>query len=333
MSDDRAGAAASNINGNGGLFRSEICNMLGITYPVFQGGMAWVADAQLAAAVSNAGGLGIIAAGNAPADVVRAEIKKAKQLTDKPFAVNIMLMSPNVDEIANVIVEENVKIVLTGAGSPERFMNKWRDNGVIIIPVVPSSAIARRMERCGASAIVAEGGEAGGHVGDLTTMALVPQVCDAVSVPVVAAGGIGDGRGVAAAFMLGASGVQIGTRFLVAKECNIHQNYKKKILGARDIDTIVTGRRLGHPVRSLKTPFSRDFLAKEYDGSVSNEELEAYGAGSLRLATECGDLEHGSFMAGQSAGLVKREQTVAEIIEEMCAEAAALLKGAIEWVN
>jgi enoyl-[acyl-carrier protein] reductase II len=315
------------------MIASPICELLNIKYPVFQGGMAWISDAQLAAAVSNAGGLGIIAAGNAPGEFVRGEIQKAKELTDKPFAVNIMLMSPFAAEVAEVVVQEQVKIVVTGAGNPERYMQKWREAGISVIPVVPSVGIAKRVERCGAAAVVAEGGESGGHVGELTTMALVPQVCDAVSIPVIAAGGIADGRGVAAALVLGAVGVQLGTRFLVAKECNVHQNYKNRILNAKDIDTISTGKRLGHPVRSLKTAFSRAFLAKEYDSSVTNEELESFGGGALRLAAVNGDDKAGCFMAGQIAGLVKREQAAQEIIEEILAEAEAILNGAQKWVK
>lgn len=315
------------------MIQSPICDLLGIQYPIFQGGMAWIADAGLASAVSNAGGLGIIAAGNAPADFVRSEIKKAKELTDKPFGVNIMLLSPFAAEVAQVVAEEQVAVVTTGAGNPSTFMKPWCDAGIKVIPIIPSTALAKRVENYGACAVVAEGGESGGHVGELTTMALVPQVADAVHIPVIAAGGIGDGRGVAAALMLGAVGVQVGTRFLVSRECSVHQNYKDKIRKARDIDTISTGKRLGHPVRCLKTPFSREFFAKEYDSTVSNEELEAFGAGALRLAAVDGDERNGCFMAGQIAGLIKAEQTAKEMIEEMFEEAEAILSRASQWVR
>jgi len=300
--------------------KSKLCDLLGIKYPIIQGGMAWIADAHLAAAVSNAGGLGIIAAGNAPADWVREQIQLAKTLTSKPFGVNIMLMSPHSGEIAKVLSDEKIAVVTTGAGDPSRFMEGWIEAGIKVIPVVASVAVAKRVAKKGASAIIAEGGEAGGHIGDLTTMSLIPQVVDAVDIPVIAAGGIGDGRGIAAAFMLGAAGVQLGTRFLVAKECAIHQNYKNKVLKASDISTIATGKRLGHPVRALKTPFTRNFFSKEYDSTVTNEELEALGAGALKRAVD-GDEENGCFMAGQIAGLIKQEQTVAEMIEEMFAQA------------
>lgn len=314
------------------MIDSPICGLLGIEYPIFQGGMAWVADAKLAAAVSNAGGLGLIAAGNAPAEYVRGQIQLARSLTDKPFGVNIMLMSPCAEEVARVVAEERVAVVTTGAGNPAKFMEDWLSAGIKVMPVVPSSGLAKRMQRYGASAVVAEGGEAGGHIGDLTTMTLVPQVVDAVDIPVIAAGGIGDGRGIAAALMLGAVGVQVGTRFLVAAECGIHQNYKNRVLKAKDIDTIATGRRLGHPVRSLKSAFSREFASREYDISVTNEELEALGSGALRLAVQEGDEKKGCFMAGQIAGLVSREQTALEIITEMFGEAETLLKGAPRWV-
>ncbi|MCL2737087.1 MAG: nitronate monooxygenase [Propionibacteriaceae bacterium] len=311
---------------------SEICDRLGIRYPVFQGGMAWIADADLAAAVSNAGGLGIIASGNAPVEVVLGQIRRVRTLTDQPFGVNIMLMSPFAPAIAAMVAEEKVPVLTTGAGNPAPYMKTWQEAGITVIPVVPSSGIAKLVERCGAAAVIAEGGESGGHVGDLTTMALVPQVRDAVSIPVLAAGGIGDGRGMAAAFMLGACGVQMGTRFLVAKECNVHPTYKAKILAAKDIDTMATGRRLGHPVRSLKTDFTRMFAQKESDHTVTNEALEALGGGALRLAAVEGDEHDGCFMAGQVAGLVHAEQTVAEIIDEVVGQAEALLSGASRWV-
>ena len=315
------------------MIRTQLCDILGIEYPIIQGGMAWVADASLAAAVSNGGGLGLIAAMNANADWLRAEIRKAKEMTDKPFGVNIMLMSPFAAEVAKVVVEEKVQVVTTGAGNPSKYIGEWKEAGIKVIPVVPSTGIAKLVERAGATAVVAEGGESGGHVGDLTTMTLVPQVCDAVSIPVIAAGGIGDGRGVAAAMMLGACGVQVGTRFLVANECTIHQNYKNKIIKAKDIDTIATGKRLGHPVRSIKNKFSREFFAKEYDSSISNQELEKYGAGALRIAAVEGDDKNGCFMAGQIAALVKKEQPAADIIREMFTETETILGGAAQWVK
>lgn len=295
--------------------------------------MAWVADASLAAAVSNGGGLGLISAMNAGPDWVRNEIRKAKAMTEKPFGVNIMLMSPHAAEVARLVAEEGVPVVTTGAGNPSRYMEEWAKAGIRVLPVVPSTAAARRVERAGAAAVIAEGCESGGHIGELTTMALVPQVCDAVKLPVIAAGGVGDGRGMAAALMLGAVGVQVGTRFLVAAECGIHPNYKKKVLEARDIDTVATGRRLGHPVRSLKTPFSREFQKREYDASIPPEELERYGAGALRLAAVEGDEKNGCFMAGQIAALVKREQPAAEILREMADQAEALLSGAGRWIR
>lgn len=315
------------------MIKTPLCDLLGLEYPIFQGGMAWISDAELAAAVSEAGGLGIIAAGNAPEAYVREQVMKAKTLTSKPFGLNIMLMSPYADDVARVAAEEGVSVVITGAGNPSKYMKLWNENGIKVIPVVPSTALAKLMERGGACAVVAEGGESGGHIGEINTMALVPQVCDSVKIPVIAAGGIGDGRGIAASLMLGALGVQVGTRFLVAKECNVHQNYKDKILKAKDIDTITTGKRLGHPVRSLKTPFSRDFFAKEYDSSVLNEELESLGTGALRLAAVLGDEKNGCFLAGQIAGMVKREQTAKEIIEEMFLEAECVLNGAVKWVK
>jgi len=307
------------------MVKSPICDILGIKYPIFQGAMAWISDAELAAAVSKAGGLGIIAAGNAPASYVSEQIRKAKALTDKPFGVNIMLMSPHAEEIARVVADEKVAVVTTGAGNPSKYMSQWTQAGITVIPVVASTGLAKMSAKLGAAAIIAEGCEAGGHIGELTTMALVPQVCDVVDIPVIAAGGIADGRGVAAAYMLGASGVQIGTRFLVAEECNIHQNYKDKVISARDIDTIATGKRLGHPVRSLKTTFSRDIFSKEYDSTVTNEELESMGVGALRLAVEEGDTKKGCFLAGQIAGLIKKEQTAGEIIEEIIKETEEVL--------
>lgn len=315
------------------MLHTPICDLIGITYPVFQGGMAWIADGRLAAAVSNGGGLGIIAAGNANGNYVREQIRVAKSLTDKPFGVNIMLLSPFADEVAKVVLEEQVAVVTTGAGNPSKYIKDWLSAGIKVIPVVASCSMAKLMERMGASALIAEGGESGGHIGEVSTMPLVPQVVDAVSIPVLAAGGIGDGRGVAAAFMLGACGVQVGTRFLVAYECNIHPTYKEKILKATDISTITTGKRLGHPVRSLKTPFSRDYAKAEYDSSISNEELEAMGTGALRLAVQEGDAQHGSFLAGQISGMIRKEQPAAEIVQELCTEAEAVLKGATKWVR
>lgn len=310
------------------MFKTEICDLLNIRYPIFQGGMAWISDADLAAAVSEAGGLGIIAAGSAPADIVGEQIRKAKTLTDKPFGVNIMLMSPHAEAIAKLVADEKVKVVTTGGGSPAKYMKEWTAANITVIPVIPSVALAKMMQRSGAAAVIAEGGESGGHIGEINTMALVPQVCDAVDIPVIAAGGIADGRGVAAAFMLGAKGVQIGTRFLVAKECNIHQNYKDKIIKAKDIDTITTGKRLGHPVRSIKTKFSRGLFAKEYDSSVSNEQLEEMGVGALKLAVVDGDNDNGCFLAGQVAGLVKAEQTAEEIINDLVERTIKLMRSA-----
>ncbi|MCH3971957.1 MAG: enoyl-[acyl-carrier-protein] reductase FabK [Oscillospiraceae bacterium] len=313
--------------------QTPICDLLGISYPVFQGGMAWIADADLAAAVSNGGGLGIISAMNANGDWLRGQIRKAKTLTKKPFGVNIMLMSPFADEVAKVVVEEGVKVLTTGAGNPGKYMAAWKQAGIQVIPVVASVGLARMMERSGAAAVVAEGCESGGHIGESTTMALIPQVCDAVSIPVIAAGGIADGRGMAAAFMLGACGVQMGTRFLVANECNVHENYKKRILKAKDIDTIVTGRRQGDATRSLKNRFSRDFAKAEMSVDSSVEDLEKRGVGALRRAAVEGDEINGCFLAGQIAGLVKEEQPAAEIIQETCTQAEALLKGAAKWVK
>lgn len=299
--------------------------MLGIQYPVFQGGMAWVADASLAAAVSNAGGLGLISSINAGTDAVRAEIRKCKELTDKPFGVNIMLQAPNAGEIAQMVVEEGVKIVTTGAGSPAQYMPMWKEAGIKVIPVIASVALALKMQAAGADAVVAEGAESGGHVGELHTMPLVPQVVDAVDIPVIAAGGICDGRGAAAAFMLGADAIQVGTRFLSAAECNVHPEYKEKILKATDISTIVTGKTLGHPVRSLKTPFSKTFARMESDASVSSEEVMAFGSGSLRRAVQEGD-PNGSYMAGECAGMVRRIEPAKDIVEDLMSGAEKVLK-------
>ena len=315
------------------MIHTDVCDRIGIEYPIFQGGMAWVSEHVLAAAVSNAGGLGIISAMNAPGEYLRKEIRACREMTDRPFGVNVMLMSPHAPEVAKVILEEKVPVVTTGAGLPGVYMKEWVPAGIKVVPVVPSVAIAKRVAREGATAVIAEGCESGGHVGELTTMALVPQVVDAVDVPVLAAGGIADGRGIAAAFMLGARGVQVGTRFLCANECQVHPNYKKKILAARDIDTVVTGKRLGHPVRCLKNPFARSFGQMEYDSSLTNEEIEKFGAGSLRKAAVEGDMENGSIMAGQIAALVKEEQPAAQIIREMFAQAETLLAEAAKWVK
>ena len=316
------------------MISTVIDQSLGLEFPIFQGGMAWVADASLAAGVSNAGGLGIIAAMNSNGEQLREEIQKCKKMTDKIFGVNIMLMSPFADEVADVVIEEGIKVVTTGAGNPGKYMPKWKEAGIKVIPVVPSVALARKMEKDGAFAVIAEGGESGGHVGEITTMALVPQVVDAVSIPVIAAGGIADGRGIAASFMLGAKGVQVGTRFLASEECTISQEYKNKVLKARDIDTVVTGKRLGHPVRSLKNTFTREYAKAEYDkSSVSDEELEKMGAGVLRMAARGGDVSHGCVLAGQVAGMIKKEQPAREIIEEMFTQAEEVLNGATKWVK
>ena len=314
------------------MIRTEICDLIGIEYPVFQGGMAWIADGKLAAAVSNGGGLGIIAAGNAPGNYVRQQIQIARELTDKPIRVNIMLLSPFVEEVARVVAQEKVQVVTTGAGNPSQYMSAWKEADIKVIPVVASVAMAKLMTRCGASALIAEGGESGGHVGDLTTMVLVPQVCDATNLPVIAAGGIADGRGVAAAFMLGACGVQMGTRFLSAYECSIHRNYKEKVLKAGDISTIVTGKRLGHPVRSLKTPFSREYFKAEYT-DIPDDDLEAMGSGALRLAVQEGDLKKGCFLAGQIAAMVNKEQPAAEIVKDVMQNAEKVLSEANKWLR
>lgn len=305
--------------------RSLICDMLGIEYPIIQGAMAWIANASLAAAVSEAGGLGIIAGGTAPVELIRSEVRKAKEITSKPIGVNIMLLSPHADEMAKMVCEEGVQVVTTGAGTPGKYMDKWKSHNIKVIPVVPSVAIAKRMVRSGADALIAEGTEAGGHVGELTTMVLVPQIVDAVDVPVIAAGGIGDGRGMAAAFMLGADAVQLGTRFLTAYECTIHENYKKKVLNAKDIDTVVTGRRSGHPVRVIKNKLSRSFT--ELDLTIAPlEEYERLGDGALAKAVINGDMEYGSIMAGQIAAIVNKEQSCKDIILDLMTETNKLLQ-------
>ena len=315
------------------MMKTVICELLEIEYPVLQGAMAWISNASLASAVSNAGGLGIIAAMNSNGAQLRAEIQKTREMTAKPFGVNVMLMSPHAEEVAAVIAEEKIPVVTTGAGNPSKFIPLWKNAGTKIIPVVPSCALARMVEKRGADAVIAEGSEAGGHVGELTTMALIPQVCDAVKIPVIAAGGIADGRSMAAAFMLGAVGVQMGTRFLVARECTVHQNYKDKILAAKDIDTILTGKRLGHPVRCLKNQLSRSLFEKEYDITVSNEELEFMGTGALRRAAVDGETANGTIMAGQIAAMITKEQTSQEIITEIVAEAVKLLKDTAKWAQ
>ncbi len=305
--------------------KTRVSELLGITYPVIQGGMAWAAEYHLAAAVSNAGGLGLIGAASAPPEVVREQIRETKKRTDKPFGVNVMLLNPNAPEVAKIVIEEGVKVVTTGAGSPAQFMDAWKEAGVTVIPVVASVAMAKLMQRAGADAVVAEGMESGGHIGAQTTMTLVPQVADAVDIPVIAAGGIADGRGIAAAMMLGAAGVQLGTRFLVAEESVVHDNYKERVIKAKDIDSEVTGTGTGHPIRVLRNKMSREYLKMEKAG-VAFEELEQLTLGSLRKAVIDGDVVNGSLMAGQSAGLVKKRQTCREMIEEMMREADALLK-------
>ena len=306
--------------------QTEITELLGIQYPIIQGGMAWVAEHHLAAAVSEAGGLGLIGAANAPAEWVREQIRAAKNLTEQPFGVNIMLMSPYADEVAQVVAEEGVKVVTTGAGSPEKYMEQWKQSGIRVIPVVASVALAKRMERCGADAVVAEGCESGGHVGESTTMALVPQVVDAVQIPVIAAGGIADGRGIAAAFMLGAKAVQMGTRFIATQEAQVHESYKNQVLRAKDIDTRVTGRSTGHPVRALRNEMTKRYLELEQEGA-SFEELEQLTLGGLRRAVVEGDVRMGSMMAGQCAGLVREIFPCSELVPQLMQEAKACMKG------
>ncbi len=312
--------------------KTELCGLLGIKYPILQGGMAWISNAELASAVSNAGGLGIVSAMNSSAEWVREEVRRTKELTDRPFGVNVMLMSPHAEEVAQMLAEETVPVITTGAGNPTKYMKAWLDAGIKVIPVTAACSMAKLSERAGAAAVVAEGGESGGHIGEMNTMPLIPQVCDTVSVPVIAAGGIGDGRGVAAALMLGAAGVQLGTRFLSARECCISREYKERLFKAADRDTIVTGRKLGHPVRSLKSPFSLAYAKKETDPAGSEEELEAFAVGSLRAAVQDGDARKGSFIAGEIAGLVKKEQPAKEIIEEIINEAAECLEQASRFL-
>lgn len=304
--------------------KTRVTELLQIEYPIIQGGMAWVAEHHLAAAVSEAGGFGLIGAASAPPEIVREEIRKAKELTDKPFGVNIMLLNPNADEVAKIVVEEGIQAVTTGAGNPEKYMSMWKEAGVKVIPVVASVAMAKRMERYGADAVVAEGMEAGGHIGNQTTMALIPQIVDAVNIPVIAAGGIGDGRGIAASFMLGAEGVQMGTRFVVADESIVHENYKNRIVKAKDIDSVVTGQSTGHPVRCLRNQMTKEYIKKEQEG-VPFEELERMTLGSLRKAVMDGDILNGTVMAGQIAGLVSKRQSCKEILQEIMGEAKKLL--------
>lgn len=306
--------------------KTRITELLQIEAPVIQGGMAWVAEHGLAAAVSNAGGLGIIGAASAPPEVVREEIRKCKELTDKPFGVNVMLLNPNADEVAKIVVEEGVRVVTTGAGNPGKYMELWKSAGVRVMPVVASVAMAKLMERAGADAVVAEGMESGGHIGSTTTMALVPQVADAVEIPVIAAGGIADGRGLAAAFMLGAEGVQLGTRFVASTESIVHRNYKEKILKAKDIDSVITGASTGHPVRSLRNQMTREYLELERE-HADFMELEKLTLGSLRKAVIDGDTVHGTLMAGQIAGLIHEEKTCAQIIEELLGTAQKAWSG------
>ena len=305
--------------------KTAITELLGIEKPIFQGGMAWIADARLAAAVSNAGGLGLISSINAGTEAVRNEIRRARELTRKPFGVNIMLAAPNAAEIAALVVEEGVSIVTTGAGSPAPYMEAWKAAGIRVIPVVASVAYALKFQELGASALIAEGAESGGHVGELHTMALVPQVVDAVHIPVLAAGGIFDGRGAAAAFMLGACGVQVGTRFLVADECRVHPVYKERLIKASDIGTMVTGKSLGDAVRCLKTPFAKQFAKMEANPDVTEEEIRAFGTGSLRKAVFDGDLSGGSFLAGETAGMITRTEPAAAIVEDIIGGAEKLL--------
>lgn len=303
--------------------KTRITDLLGIRHPIIQGGMAWVAECHLAAAVSEAGGLGLIGAASAPAEIVREQIREAKKLTHKPVGVNIMLMNPNAGEIARIVVEEGVKAVTTGAGNPAQYMEEWKKAGIKVIPVVASVAMAKMMERAGADAVVAEGTESGGHIGAATTMTLVPQVVDAVHIPVIAAGGIADGRGLAAAMMLGAEAVQMGTRFVAAKESIVHENYKQKILQAKDIDSEVTGRSTGHPVRAIRNQMTREYLRLEKEGAAL-EELEYLTLGSLRKAVVDGDVINGTIMAGQIAGLIREEKSCRDILEEMVCQAEKL---------
>ena len=314
------------------MLKTPLCDLLGIEKPVFQGGMAWIADASLAAAVSEAGGLGIIAAMNANADWLRDQIHELRRRTDKPFGVNVMLMSPFADEVAQVVIDEKVPVVVTGAGNPRKYMPAWIEAGIKVVPVVASVALAKLVARAGASAVVAEGTESGGHIGELTTMVLVPQVVDAVDIPVLAAGGIADGRGVAAAFMLGAQGVQVGTRFLVADECTVAEPYKELVLKAKDISTRATGRSTGHPVRALKTRFTNEYAKLEAEGA-DPEKLAEFGTGALRRAAKDGDVERGSFLCGQVAGMVRERQSAADIVDDLVSDGEKVLGKAGAWVR
>ncbi len=312
------------------MLKTSLCTLLGIEAPILQGGMAWIADASLASAVSEAGGLGIIASMNADATWLRDQIRQLRAVTDKPFGVNVMLMSPHVDEVARVVIEENVPVVVTGAGNPTKYMKAWNEAGIKVIPVVASVALARLVERAGAFAVVAEGGESGGHIGETSTMALVPQVVDAVKIPVIAAGGIADGRGVAAALMLGACGVQVGTRFLVADECTVSEVYKDLVIKAKDTSTRATGRSTGHPVRALKSPFSNEYARRENAGA-SADELAAFGTGALRKAAQDGNYAEGSFLCGQIAGMVDKRQPAREIVQDLVEGAERVLAEAAAW--
>ena len=314
------------------MLKTPLCDLLGIEKPVFQGGMAWIADASLAAAVSEAGGLGIIAAMNANADWLRDQIHELRRRTDKPFGVNVMLMSPFADEVAQVVIDEKVPVVVTGAGNPRKYMPAWIEAGIKVIPVVASVALAKLVARAGASAVVAEGTESGGHIGELTTMVLVPQVVDAVDIPVLAAGGIAEGRGVAAAFMLGAQGVQVGTRFLVADECTVAEPYKELVLKAKDISTRATGRSTGHPVRALKTRFTNEYAKLEAEGA-DPDKLAEFGTGALRRAAKDGDVERGSFLCGQVAGMVRERQSAADIVDDLVSDGEKVLGKAGAWVR
>lgn len=306
--------------------KTRLTEILGLKYPVIQGGMAWVAESHLASAVSEASGLGLIAAASAPAEWVREQIREVRKHTNCPFGVNIMMISPNADDVAKIVVEEKVPVVTTGAGTPEKYMAMWKEAGIKVIPVVASVAMAKRMERCGADAIVAEGTEAGGHIGENTTMVLVPQIVDSVQIPVIAAGGIADGRGMAAAFMLGAEGIQMGTRFVATVEAEVHENYKQCITKSKDIDSRVTGRATGHPVRALRNKMTTEYIRLEKEGA-SFEELEHLTLGSLRKAVVDGDVKEGSVMAGQIAGLIADIKPCKEAIESIVSQAEALLKG------
>ncbi|MCQ2469771.1 MAG: enoyl-[acyl-carrier-protein] reductase FabK [Ruminococcus sp.] len=306
--------------------KTEITELLGCEYPIIQGGMAWVAEHTLASAVSNAGGIGLIAGGNAPIDYLREQIHLCKEKTNKPFGVNIMLMSPNADDLAQLVIDEKLALVTTGAGNPGKYIPAWKDAGIKVIPVVPSVALAKRMEKAGADAVIAEGTESGGHIGENTTMCLVPQVVDAVNIPVIAAGGIADGRGMAASFMLGAKGVQIGTRFLASEECQIHPVFKELVVKAKDTDSVVTGRYTGHPCRNVKTKFAKKLAMGEKDGTLSPEEFEALTVGALKRAVVDGDVESGSFLCGAIAGMINDIRPCADIIREINDEAEKLLK-------